>query len=216
MEYNTSRQKMHIPEYGRNIQAMIEHLFTIDDRIKRTQAAYYIVSIMAQMNPQVRESSDYLHKLWDHLHIISDFKLDVEGPYEPPKREVIQRKPRHVGYSSNVIGYGHYGNYTKSLINKALLYDEGDEKNALVLAIANYMKKQFLSWNRDSVADETIIANLYELSGERLSLPAETKLISTNEIMSKSGLSNPAAQPKQKKKFNQKQVTQGGQKRKQK
>ena len=215
MEYNTLRQKMAIPEYGTNIQSMIEHLFTIEDRIKRTQAAYYIVSIMAQMNPQVRESSDYLHKLWDHLHIISDFKLDVDSPYDPPKRENVQRKPRHVGYNSNEIRYGHYGLYTANLINKAILYDEGNEKTALVQAIANYMKKQYLSWNRDSVTDETISLNLNELSGGRLTLTEDMKLVSTNEILSKAGLNQNLAMQKQKKKFNQKPGSQGFQKKKQ-
>lgn len=194
---------MVVPEYGRNIQAMIEHLFTIEDRIQRTQAAYYIVSIMAQMNPQVRESSDYMHKLWDHLFIISRFRLDVDSPYEMPKPDVISKKPRHIGYNQNSIRFGHYGHYTESLIQKAKYYEDGDEKNALIQAIANYMKKQYLSWNRDSVTDETIAANLNELSGGRLTLAEDSKLVSTTEILSKSGLNPATAQPKQKKKYNQ-------------
>ena len=217
MEYNTLRPKMAIPEYGRNIQEMIRHLSTIEDRNQRTQAAYYIVSVMAQMNPQVKESADYLHKLWDHLHIISNYKLDVESPYEPPHPGSYNRRPRHVGYNKNKIPYGHYGWYTINLINKALLYDDGDEKNALVLAIANYMKKQYLSWNRDTVSDEVIALNLHELSGGRLSLPENTKLASVNEIINKAGLINQGLQPKHKKKFNQQKYgQQQNQKKKQK
>lgn len=207
---------MIVPEYGRNIQAMIEHLLTIEDRVHRTQAAYYIVSIMAQMNPQAREASDYMHKLWDHLFIISNYRLDVDGPYEMPKPEIIAKRPRHVGYNQNTIRFGHYGHYTARLIQKANHYDDGDEKDALVQSIANYMKKQYLSWNRDSVSDETIAANLNELSGGRLNLAEEAKLVSTNEILSKSGLNPATSQPKQKKKYNQRPGTQGYQNQKKK
>ncbi len=207
---------MIVPEYGINIQAMIEHLLTIEDRVHCTQAAYYIVSIMAQMNPQAREASDYMHKLWDHLFIISNYRLDVDGPYEMPKPEIIAKRPRHVGYNQNAIRFGHYGHYTARLIQKANHYDDGDEKDALVQSIANYMKKQYLSWNRDSVSDETIAANLNELSGGRLNLAEEAKLVSTNEILSKSGLNPATSQPKQKKKYNQRPGTQGYQNQKKK
>lgn len=198
---------MAIPEYGRNIQTMIQHLDSIEDRVKRTQAAYYIVSVMAQMNPQVKESADYLHKLWDHIHIISGYKLDVESPYDPPRKESLARRPRHLGYNKNQIQFGHYGFYTANLINKAILYDEGEEKEALIVAIANYMKKQYLSWNRDTVSDEVIAQGLNELSGGRLTLPPNIKLASVNEIINKAGLATQGVQPKHKKKFNQQKPT---------
>ena len=96
LKYNTERDKLIISEYGRNIQIMIQHLLEIEDREKRTEAAHFIVSVMAQMNPQVKESNDYIHKLWDHLYIISDYKLDVDSPYDPPQQGVIVNKPEHV------------------------------------------------------------------------------------------------------------------------
>ena len=111
MEYNTEREKIVISEYGRNIQVMIRHLMEIEDRKQRTEAAYFIVNVMAQMNPQVKESNDYMHKLWDHLYIISNYELDVDSPYPAPTPEMQKKKPDHVGYQKNNIRYGHYGQY---------------------------------------------------------------------------------------------------------
>ncbi len=202
MEYNTLRPKMIIPEYGRNIMNMIQTLKTIEDREKRTQSAHFIVNVMAQMNPQVKESADYLHKLWDHLHIISNYRLDVDSPFDRPLPETYKQRPRHTGYNKNNIRFGHYGHYIKSLIMKAVLYDDGEEKDTFILAIANYMKKQYLNWNRDTVSDEVIAQNIHELSGGRLSLPENTKLTSVNEIINKAGLLNQSVPSKQKKKYN--------------
>ncbi|MBW7847923.1 MAG: DUF4290 domain-containing protein [Bacteroidales bacterium] len=202
MEYNTLRPKMIIPEYGRNIQNMIHLLQTIEDREKRTRSAHFIVGVMAQMNPQVKESDDYLHKLWDHLHIISNFKLDVDSPYEPPLPEVYRHRPKHVGYNKNEIRFGHYGYFVSEMIMKAVMYDDGEEKDALIVSIANYMKKQYLNWNRDTVSDEVIGQNLAELSGGRLQLPENVKLASVNEIINKIGLTNQNVPAKQKKKYN--------------
>lgn len=207
MEYNTQRPNMIIPEYGRNIQNMIQSLQTIEDREKRTRSAHFIVGVMAQMNPQVKESADYLHKLWDHLYIISNFKLDVDCPYEPPLPEVYRHRPKHTGYKKNNIPYGHYGHYVSELIMKAVMYDDGEEKDAFVVCIANYMKKQYLNWNRDTVSDEVIALNLHELSGKRLQLPENAKLASVNEIINKSGLVNQNVPAKQKKKYNMQRGT---------
>lgn len=196
MEYNTGREFLVIPEYGRNIQTMIEHLLTIDDREKRTQAAHFVISVMSQMNPQVKESNDYLHKLWDHMHIISGYRLDVESPFPAPSPEVRQRRPKHIGYSSHKLKYGHYGQYTIDLIQKAKSYDEGEEREALILAIANYMKMAYLSWNRETVADTVILDDLKDISGGIFVLPEDTKLISPAEVFGK----NPANKASGKKK----------------
>ena len=134
LKYNTERDKLIISEYGRNIQIMIKHLMEIEDRNKRTEAAHFIVSVMAQMNPQVKESNDYIHKLWDHLYIISDYKLDVDSPFDPPKQGVIVDKPEHVGYQKHDIKQGHYGNYIKEIINKIKEIEEGPKRDALLLS----------------------------------------------------------------------------------
>ena len=166
MEYNTNREKIVISEYGRNIQMMIRHLLEIEDRKQRTEAAYFIVSVMAQMNPQVKESNDYMHKLWDHLYIISEYKLDVDGPYEKPTPEMQKKKPEHVGYQKNNIRYGHYGQYIYDVVKKVKEMEDGPKKQAILVNIANHMKRDYLNWNRDTVNDLLILDDLYKISGE--------------------------------------------------
>ncbi|MGN0033836.1 MAG: DUF4290 domain-containing protein [Candidatus Limimorpha sp.] len=185
MEYNTEREQIVISEYGRNIQVMIRHLLNIEDRKKRTEAAYFIVSVMAQMNPQVKESNDYMHKLWDHLYIISEYKLDVDGPYEPPTPEMQHKKPDHVGYQKNNIRYGHYGQYLYDIVNVVKEMEESPKKQAILVNIANQMKRDYLNWNRDTVNDALILEDLKKISRDELSLPSDTKLTPTNEIINK-------------------------------
>lgn len=185
MEYNTEREKIVISEYGRNIQVMIRHLMDIEDRKQRTEAAYFIVNVMAQMNPQVKESNDYMHKLWDHLHIIADYKLDVDSPYPVPTPEMQKKKPEHVGYQKNNIRYGHYGQYIYDVVKKVKEMEDGPKKQAILINIANQMKRDYLNWNRDTVNDLLILDDLYKISGEEIALPMETKLIPTNEILNK-------------------------------
>ena len=185
MEYNTGREKIVISEYGRNIQMMIRHLLEIEDRKQRTEAAYFIVSVMAQMNPQVKESNDYMHKLWDHLYIISDYQLDVDGPYEKPTPEMQKKKPEHVGYQKNNIRYGHYGQYIYDVVKKVKEMEDGPKKQAILINIANQMKRDYLNWNRDTVNDLLILDDLYKISGEEIVLPMDTKLTPTNEILNK-------------------------------
>ena len=185
MEYNTEREKIVISEYGRNIQVMIRHLMDIEDRKQRTEAAYFIVNVMAQMNPQVKESNDYMHKLWDHLHIIADYKLDVDGPYPVPTPEMQKKKPEHVGYQKNNIRYGHYGQYIYDVVKKVKEMEDGPKKQAILINIANQMKRDYLNWNRDTVNDLLILDDLYKISGEEITLPMDTKLIPTNEILNK-------------------------------
>ena len=201
MEYNTEREQIVISEYGRNIQVMIRHLLNIEDRKKRTEAAHFIVSVMAQMNPQVKESNDYLHKFWDHLYIISEYKLDVDGPYDPPTPEMQKQKPDHVGYQKNNIRYGHYGQYLYDIVNEVKMMEDGPNKQSILVNIANQMKRDYLNWNRDTVNDIIILEDLRKISGGTLSLPADTKLIPTNEIVNK-GMQ--AQQPKKKQATKQK------------
>ena len=198
MEYNTEREKIVISEYGRNIQVMIRHLMDIEDRKQRTEAAYFIVNVMAQMNPQVKESNDYMHKLWDHLHIIAQYELDVDGPYPKPTPEMQKKKPEHVGYQKNNIRYGHYGQYIYDVVKKVKEMEDGPKKQAILINIANQMKRDYLNWNRDTVNDLLILDDLYKISGEEIALPMETKLIPTSEILNKT--QNQQQQQNQKKK----------------
>ncbi len=183
MEYNTARNKLTIPEYGRNIQKMVQHVVNLEDRAERTAAAKRIVEIMANMHPQVREESDYLHKLWDHLYFISDFKLDVDGPYPPPEKEVIERRPEKLQYSEDNIRFKHYGKHLEKMIQYVSELEEGPEKKELTLMIANQMKRSYLNWNRDSVSDKMILKQLEELSKGKLKLDEDVQLVSTSEVL---------------------------------
>ena len=174
--YNTERGRIIISEYGRNMQEMIRHLMEIEDRQKRTEAANFIISIMAQMNPQVKQSDDYLHKLWDHLYIISDYQLDVDSPYPAPEPMAEASKPRHVGYQNNQIEYGHYGHYMAKMIEIAAAVEDDETRHALSLSIANQMKRNYAEWGGNVVSDQQIIADLKAMSKGRLVLDEETKL----------------------------------------
>ncbi len=185
MEYNTSRSKMNISEYGRNIQKMIEHIMSFDDREKRNHLARATINVMGQLNPHLRDVNDFKHKLWDHLFIMSDFKLDVDSPYPVPSPEILTRKPEQLDYSSNNVTFKHYGRYIERIIEKACELEEGEEKDALIRLIANHLKKSYLTWNRDAVTDEEIAAHLNQLSGGRLTLPEDIKLHSTPEVFIK-------------------------------
>ncbi len=185
MEYNTSRSKMNISEYGRNIQNMIEYIMTIEDREKRNQLARATINVMGQLNPHLRDVNDFKHKLWDHLFIMSDFKLDVDSPYPIPSREILERKPERLDYSSNNITFKHYGRHIERIIEKACELEDGQAKDILIKLIANHLKKSYLTWNRDAVTDEEIAEHLKILSGGKLTLQNDVKLHNTSEILSK-------------------------------
>lgn len=182
MEYNTERVKMAIPEYGRNVQRMIEFAVSVKDRDERNRVARAIISVMGQLNPHLRDVTDFKHKLWDHLFIISDFKLEVDSPYPIPNAATFQTKPDKVSYPDNKIKYRHYGRILEKIIQKAVEFEEGDEKRVLTEMIANSMKKSYLMWNRDSVTDDVIIEQLRELSKGKLKLAPDTKLVQVNDL----------------------------------
>ena len=185
MEYNTQRKHLEMPEYGRNIQKMILYAISIEDREKRLKVAQVIVNIMAQMHPKVKEQGDYRQKLWDHLYIISDWKLDVDGPYPAPSKEVLASKPEPLPYSDGKIKFKPYGKNIEAVIEKAIAYEEGPEKQAFMKAIANHLKKSYLNCNRDSVNDDLIFEHFKELSDGKLELDESFKQNDTNEILGK-------------------------------
>ena len=198
MEYNTSLPKMIIPEYGRNIQKMIDFAITVKDKEERNKVARAIIDVMGQLNPHLRDVTDFKHKLWDHIFIISEFKLDVDSPYPKPTAETFQTKPERVLYPSNDIRYKHYGKTVERIIAKAKEYPDGDEKNALVEQIANLMKRSYLSWNRDSVNDEVILKQLDELSKGQLKLADPSALRSTQTFVPRTPATNNRERDKKK------------------
>lgn len=175
MDYNTKRKKLPMPEYGRNIQNMVDHLFTIEDREKRNQSAQAVIDVMGNLYPYLRDVAEYKHKLWDHIAIMSDFKLDIDYPYEPPSPDILTEKPRKVPYNQNDIKLKHYGLITEKLIQKATEM-EGEEQQILIEQIANQMKKLYMAWNKDAVEDEKIFSDLEELSGNKLKVSRDLKL----------------------------------------
>ena len=198
MEYNSQREKMIIPEYGRNIQKMIEYTKTVEDREKRTKSAEVIVRVMAGMNPQIKNENDYIHTLWDHLYIISSFELDVDSPFPMPEKEILTRKPEKVEYSDKKFRIKNYGKYIEKIIDRTIELEDGPEKEELILIIANHLKKSYLSWNRDSVNDETILKHLEELSQGKLTLSDPQSMSLTSDILARNKTKKKKFTPKNK------------------
>lgn len=174
-----------LPEYGRNIQKMVDFLLTIEDREERNRATRAVIAIMGNLNPHLRDISDFKHKLWDHLQLMSDFKLDIDSPYDKPTPEVLFEKPRPVPYNNYNIRYKHYGKITELMIKEAVNFPEGKEREALIRLIANHMKKCYLTWNREVVTDDIIFEDLKNLSNGQIVIDKEMKLSDSRDILAK-------------------------------
>lgn len=170
LEYNTEREQLIIPEYGRHIQKMVNQAIAMEDREERNKCAHSIIAVMGNLNPHLRDVPDFQHKLWDQLFIISDFKLDVDAPYPMPSPEELAERPQPLAYPQNFPKYRFYGNNIKRMIDVAIKWEDGDKKDGLVITIANHMKKSFLNWNKDTVEDQVIFNHLFELSEGKLNL----------------------------------------------
>ena len=170
LEYNTEREHLIIPEYGRHMQKMINHAKTRDTKEERQKLAKSIIAVMGNMQPHLRDVPDFQHKLWDQLFIMSNFELDVDSPYPKPSKEALEERPESLGYPQNFPKYRFYGNNIKTMIDVCNTWEDGDLKEALIFTIANHMKKCFLNWNKDTVEDDVIYKHLYELSGGKINL----------------------------------------------
>jgi len=173
LEYNTERQKLHIPEYGRHFQKMVDHAVAIEDREERNKEAKAIISVMGNLQPHLRDVPDFQHKLWDQLFIMSDFRLDVDSPFPITSKEVLQQRPEPLGYPQNHPKYRFYGNNIKRMIDVAVKWEKGDMRSGLEFAIANHMKKCYLNWNKDTVEDSVIFGHLKELSDGEIDLASD-------------------------------------------
>ncbi len=170
MEYNTNRTKLLMPEYGRNIQQMVEYCKSLPSKEERNEVAKTIVEFMGQRNPHLRDEENYKHKLWDHLYILADYDLDVDAPYPFPTKEELDQKPNRMDYPSFENEYKFYGKSILQLIDRAIELEEGEEKEALIQVIANNMKKSYNVYNKEHVQDEVIFRHLKELSQNKLDL----------------------------------------------
>lgn len=199
IQYNTEREKLIIPEYGRHLQKMINHTVAIEDREERNKVAKSIIAVMGNLQPHLRDVAEFQHKLWDQLFIMSDFKLDVDTPFPVLTKEKLQERPEPLDYPQNFPKYRFYGNNIKRMIDVANGWEEGDLKNALIITIANHMKKCYLNWNKDTVEDSAIFNHLYELSEGKIDLrSSDEKLVGSaaflrnNKIKDTSSTSNKA------------------------
>ena len=182
------RTDLILPEYGRNIQQMVEHAVAIECVVERTKCANTIINIMGNMFPYLRDVEGFKFKLWDHLAIMSQFKLDIDYPFEIIKKENTAQKPNQMKYNTKKFHYMHYGSLIEKFIDKASQIENEEEKNALIMIIANYMKKSLLSWNNKDVDidDRKIFNDLHELSDGKISINADDfRLISSDNLRQK-------------------------------
>ncbi|MDH5608457.1 MAG: DUF4290 domain-containing protein [Cyclobacteriaceae bacterium] len=173
MEYNTRRDHLKLREYGRNVQQMTEYLMKIEDREKRNSYASTLVELMKHINPNVGDTLEYDQKVWDDLYIISNFELDVDGPYPKPDPAILQRKPDKVLYHSNEIKYRHYGRSIEILVDQAVALEDPEEKEAAIVTIGKLMKSFYQTWNRESIEDEQVLKTIRSLSKNQLSIDLE-------------------------------------------
>jgi len=189
MKYNTAEKRLTLPEYGRNIQNMVDYCVLIEDRTERRNCADTIINIMGSMFPHLRDVNDFKHILWDHLAIMSDFKLDIDYPYEIVKLENLYARPPKIPYNNSQIRYRHYGQTLEQMIRKATALNEGEERDQLIKMLANQMKKSFLAWNKETVDDEKIFKDLNELSGGKIALDSDVyKLMDSRDLLARNNV----------------------------
>ena len=183
LTYNSSREDLLIPEYGRGIHTMVQHMLSISDKAERAKCAEAIVSVMGSVVPPEGTEEEGLHKLWNHLHQISEFQMDVDSPFEKPNSEDKFTQPERLNYPNETSRAGHFGRTLGSMVEMAKKLDDGEEKTILIIKLANTMKMHFLTWNRKTVERSFIATQLKEISGGDLVLPEDAELERTAEIL---------------------------------
>jgi len=185
LEYNSEREHLIIPEYGRHIQKLVNHCIAIEEDAERNKMAVAIVKVMGNLQPHLRDVPDFQHKIWDQLFIMSDYKLNVESPFPIIEKEVLQAKPSALPYPKSASRYRFYGNNIQIMIDTALSWEDGEMKEALVYTIANHMKKCYLNWNKDTVEDVVIMKHLKDLSDGKLALKEDDVLSDSKNLLRK-------------------------------
>lgn len=191
LQYNTEKERLAMPEYGRNILTMVDLLKQIPDRDKRSEQAKAVIKAMEVLNPQVHSQENFEHKLWDHLYMIAGFDLDIDSPYPCPLKEKFETKPVPIPMKGTRIKATHYGRNIEKIINLLCDEPESEVKTAMIRSLAIYMRQQYLIWNKDSVADRTIFDDIEKLSDYRLKVPEGIELskISADTNFSRPGMS---------------------------
>jgi len=173
MEYNTLQEKLILPEYGRHVHLMVQHAIRIKDREQRNVAAHTIIGVMACLMPHLRETPDFKHKLWDHLFIMSDFKLDIDAPYPPPSPSEMEEKPRTVPYPQSHIRQKHYGKILVDMIRETGKLQDSPQRDSLIQLLATQMRKSYIAWNRSEINPEQIIQDIWDISDGKIPLNPE-------------------------------------------
>lgn len=174
IDYNSQRDRLALPEYGRNIQQMVDYCLTIEDREQRTQCAYSIIQVMGNIVPQLRDDENSKHILWDHLAMMSDFKLDIDFPYEIIKEENLMTKPQPLKYKLEPVKMRHYGKTIENMVKVAAEMEDGEQKEFFILLLANHMKKILLSINKDGIEDDRVLKDLNILSNGKINHAPDT------------------------------------------
>ena len=195
MEYNTDREHLIIPEYGRHVQKMISHAVTISDKAEQQKCVDAIIAFMGQMNPHLRDVKEFTHKLWDHLHIMSDFKLNIESPYPKPEIAKLEERPEKMPYPGNKIRFSYYGNTITTMIATAIKMD-ADKKEIMTGMIANQMKKSYILFNASSVDNNMIRLHLKQMSNNQLTLADDFEFIRSASVRQNTGKTNKKTQKK--------------------
>lgn len=185
MEYNTARDHLILPEYGRNVQKMVDHAINIKNKEERNKCVNTIIDFMGQTHPQLRDIKEFNHKLWDHLFIISKFQLEADSPYPLPEPKKLEERPDKMSYPKNKIRFPFYGAALENMIRYAVEQKDGKEKEIMTGMIANHMKKSYLLFNKHSVSNDTIILHLKQLSNDKLKLPADFQFIRSASVINK-------------------------------
>ena len=190
MDYNTQREKLILPEYGRNVQKMLQKVKEIKDRDKRSEQAAAVVQTMGILNPQIRELNDFKRKLWDHAYVVADFDLDIDAPYPAPTRQQFETRPNPLPVPKNPPKAACYGRNIENMITLIADREDDDMKKEMIRTLAIYMRQQYLIWNKDNVAEETIFADIEKLSEGKLKVPEDVHIgaVSSNEVYSRPGM----------------------------
>jgi hypothetical protein len=196
--YNSARPDLALPEYGRSIHNMVHHAMTIEDREERNRCVRSIIATMGNLFPIMRDTDDFKHKLWDHIYIMSDFKLDVDSPYPKPEAATFKSKPKQLKYPQSDIRFGHYGKIIEKIVNDVCLEEDEEKRKQLTIGLANLMKRTYLLWAENTPKDEAIANDLKLLSKGRLVLEnPEEQLAPTNRIIQQMGISTHPQQQNQ-------------------
>ena len=182
-DYNSTREQLQIPEYGRIIQRIATHLKHIEDKDKRNLAANTLIHFMGSYHPQIRDNQDFKHILWDHLFIMAGLDLDVESPYPKPTEESIHMKAERIPYSGGNIKVRHYGRVVEKFISKARELQEGQQREFLIDGIANAMKLGYRNYNSANINDDEIVADLHRMSEGEIALSSDYKIMVGNAFI---------------------------------